>query len=83
MLYPQNGDRIVAIDFVTSLHPMYMKSKHTELCGVLKRELKLAVRGGHFDSRQWGAVSAGGVLNGHRRGGSAAQLAVFIAPIRC
>ena len=23
MLYPQNGDRIVAIDFVTSLHAMY------------------------------------------------------------
>ena len=23
MLYPQNGDRIVAIDTVTSLHPMY------------------------------------------------------------
>jgi len=22
MLYPQNGDRIVAIDSVTSLHPM-------------------------------------------------------------
>jgi len=24
MLYPQNGDRIVAIDYVTSLHPMYI-----------------------------------------------------------
>jgi len=23
MLYPQNGDRTVAIDFVTSLHPVY------------------------------------------------------------
>jgi len=23
MLYPQNGDRIVTIDFVTSLHPVY------------------------------------------------------------
>ena len=23
MVYPQNGDRIVAIDFVTSLHPVY------------------------------------------------------------
>ena len=23
MLYPQNGDRIMAIDFVTSLHRMY------------------------------------------------------------
>ena len=23
MAYPQNGDRIVAIDFVTLLHPMY------------------------------------------------------------
>ena len=23
MLYPQNGDRIVTIDSVTSLHPMY------------------------------------------------------------
>jgi len=25
MLYPQNGDRIVAIDYVTSLHPMYIR----------------------------------------------------------
>ena len=25
MLYPQNGDRIVTIDSVTSLHPMYMQ----------------------------------------------------------
>ena len=24
MLYPQNGDRIVTIDYVTSLHPMYI-----------------------------------------------------------
>jgi len=24
MLYPQNGDRIVAINSVTSLHPVYM-----------------------------------------------------------
>jgi len=24
MLYPQNGDRIVTIDSVTSLHPMYL-----------------------------------------------------------
>ena len=23
MLYPQNGDRIVTMDFMTSLHPMY------------------------------------------------------------
>ena len=23
MLYPQHGDRIVAIDYVTSLHPVY------------------------------------------------------------
>ena len=23
MLYPQNGDRIVAVYFVTSIHPMY------------------------------------------------------------
>ena len=27
MLYPQNGDRIVAIDSVTSLHPMYSFSE--------------------------------------------------------
>ena len=26
MLYPQNGDRIVAIYFVTSFHPMYSDS---------------------------------------------------------
>ena len=24
VLYPQNGDRIVTIDYVTSLHPMYI-----------------------------------------------------------
>ena len=24
MLYPQNGDRLMAIDSVTSLHPLYM-----------------------------------------------------------
>jgi len=28
MLYPQNGDRIVAIDSVTSLHPMYKQHKN-------------------------------------------------------
>jgi len=27
MLYPQNGDRIVTIDSVTSLHPMYIRSE--------------------------------------------------------
>jgi len=26
VLYPQNGDRIVTIDAVTSLHPMYRRS---------------------------------------------------------
>jgi len=26
MLYPQNGDRVVPVDFVTSFHPMY---RHT------------------------------------------------------
>jgi len=30
MLYQQNGDRIVAIDFVTSLHPVYLL-KTTEI----------------------------------------------------
>ena len=25
MLYPQSGDRIVAIDTVTSFHPLYMR----------------------------------------------------------
>jgi len=28
MLYPQNGDRIVTIDSVTSLHPMYFARLH-------------------------------------------------------
>ena len=27
MLYPQNGDRIVAIDYVTALHPMKCANK--------------------------------------------------------
>ena len=26
MLYPQNGDRILSIDFVTSFHPMYIST---------------------------------------------------------
>jgi len=25
MLYPQNGDRIVAVVYVTSLHPVYIR----------------------------------------------------------
>jgi len=41
MLYPQNGDRIVTIDSVTSLHPMYYRSAQcrrlanttNDLCG--------------------------------------------------
>jgi len=31
MLYPQNGDRIVAVDFVTLFHPMYRWSVHVAL----------------------------------------------------
>jgi len=30
MLYPQNGDRIVATDSVTSLNPMYILSKRDQ-----------------------------------------------------
>ena len=30
MLYPQNGDRIVAVDFVTSFRPMYRERKCAE-----------------------------------------------------
>ena len=26
MLYPQNGDHVVTIDYVTSLHPVYSRS---------------------------------------------------------
>jgi len=32
MLYPQNGDRIVAIDSVTSRHPVYRQMKHGSEC---------------------------------------------------
>ena len=28
VLYPQNGDRIVTIDYVTSLHPVYRRKPH-------------------------------------------------------
>ena len=28
MLYPQNGDRTVTIDYVTSLHPVYISNKY-------------------------------------------------------
>ena len=31
MLYPQNGERIVAIDSVTSRHPMYIVSQITNI----------------------------------------------------
>jgi len=31
VLYPQNGDRIVTTDSVTSLHPMYTKTEDTPL----------------------------------------------------
>jgi len=37
MLYPQNGDRIVAVDSVTSLHSMY------KMCACQK-VLQLAVK---------------------------------------
>ena len=40
MLYPQNGDRIVAVDTVMSLHPMY-----THRGRVVKRPV-LLVNGG-------------------------------------
>ena len=29
MLYPQHGDRIVAIGYVTALHPVYSESSAT------------------------------------------------------
>ena len=32
MLYPQNGDPIVAIDSVTSLHLMYTTTVHSTMC---------------------------------------------------
>jgi len=31
MLYPQNGDRMVTIDSVTSLYPMYTYYVHSQL----------------------------------------------------
>ena len=30
VLYPQNGDRIVTIDSVTSLHPMYRPTLYSD-----------------------------------------------------
>jgi len=33
MLHPQNGVRVVAIDSVTSLHPMYRRNRPTEPVG--------------------------------------------------
>ena len=38
MLYPQNGDRIVAVDSVTSLHPVYKQEAED------RREQKLVFR---------------------------------------
>jgi len=34
MLYPQNGDRVVAIDSVTLLHPVYRQEKHNKNMGL-------------------------------------------------
>jgi len=41
MLYPQNGDRIVAIDSVTSLHPICMSRTQgiENICTTLFREV--------------------------------------------
>jgi len=33
-LYPQNGDRVVAIDSVTSFHPVYRQEKHSKNIGL-------------------------------------------------
>jgi len=35
VLYPQNGDRIVTIDSVTSLYPMYINTLRRAMCDVL------------------------------------------------
>jgi len=48
MLYPQNGDRIMAIDSVTSLHPMY-----SLLC--VKFELPVFLFQ-EVDQRIWGPI---------------------------
>jgi len=49
MLHPQNGDRIVVIDSVTSLHPMYKMADKvlviTETHGRRKRQ----------KGREWGS----------------------------
>ena len=44
MIYPQNGDRIVTIDSVTSIHPVYIRLLITMLhCALLSRQvLKLS-----------------------------------------
>ena len=39
MLYPQNDDRIVAIDSVTSLHPVYTATTCTVYCTVQRTVL--------------------------------------------
>jgi len=51
MLYPQNGDRIVAIDSVTSPHPMYCDSR---LLSVLWVMTLLTLRG-----VRWGTADGG------------------------
>ena len=35
MLYPQNGDRILTTDSVTSLHPMYCRTKTSRALEVM------------------------------------------------
>jgi len=37
VFYPQNGDRVVAIDFVTSFHPMYERVHKLENLDIISR----------------------------------------------
>jgi len=42
VLYPQNGDSIVAVDFVTLFHPMYLRDRPT--CPIIKIATDLQLR---------------------------------------
>ena len=55
MLYPQNGDRIVAIDYVTSFHPVYTHV-HTESLPIRFRPLKNAVTESSLPARRYASA---------------------------
>jgi len=53
MLYPQNGDRIVAVCFVTSFHPVYMERKCADNYNKQHSKFSSLNRNQHFPVSQF------------------------------